>query len=168
MWENKRLLRKDVATPILATKHEINRSMPWRDRLRYWTRWTSAISKVPPGEDSQDSSQILQPMLSPKIPRQAESFPHHHVIKSLAWEALSDHGAKRATQQRHGESVSSYWAEKRLTNFSVIFGHVVHQVSENTPTISVVKEDVLSPHETRCYEEASDSVQTSGHQLCRH
>ncbi|KAH7409633.1 mitochondrial inner-membrane-bound regulator-domain-containing protein [Cadophora sp. MPI-SDFR-AT-0126] len=82
-------------------RHEVGNTLPWKDRLRDWVRWTAPTSK--------EAKEVWKPVA-------VEPF--------LVSKPMSRQG--KGKEQSGSGTASTYWNTKYFTDTSVIFGKVLH------------------------------------------
>ena len=93
-------------------KHEVGDTLPWRDRLREWVRWTAPTSKE--ANEVRGSVGAETVLLSKSVSHQGQ-------------------GKKKTTSG----VASTYWSSKYFTETSAIMGKVLHSnvdSSQSSPT----------------------------------
>ncbi|CZT12376.1 uncharacterized protein RCO7_09075 [Rhynchosporium graminicola] len=103
-------------------KHEVGNTLPWRDRLRSWARWTAPTTKT--------LGKPLEPVIAEKI-FDSKPEPQHEVE---VMEVETDDAS--ISRQRH-------WNSKYFTETSAVLGKVLHESSEgsNSSLVSLESND---------------------------
>lgn len=121
---------KETDSPAYAVDYEYHHTMSWRDRLRRWSRWQTAIEKADSEEvrgiEEGDKKAVDLPSKAEEqdLASQAEHealaslsmSPHHKAIK------LDDAKVKQYESQE-----SNLWSTNPITSTSATIGNVLHQ-----------------------------------------
>lgn len=133
---------KETGSPAYAVDYEYHHTMSWRDRLRHWSRWQTAIEKsdleearsIEEGEKealglpSKAEEQGLESQAEHQAPGSLSVSPNHKAIK------LDEEKVKQYELQE-----SNLWSTTPVTSTSATVGNVLHQTSPGTGPIDVSK-----------------------------
>lgn len=122
--------------------------MSWRDRLRHWVRWTSAISKSPETLEEPDNRPPQQARevsgTSNKFEIE-ESFPITSAGLPVSV-GLSQEEINQTKLHRNWKKPSGYiyWDRKTFTATSAIVGHLLHGVPSAPEVATKSAEDAAT------------------------
>lgn len=133
---------KETASPAYAVGYEYHHTMSWRNRLRHWSRWQTAIEKAD-SEEAQSIEEGDKKALNPlsKAEEQGlESQAEHQGLASLPMSL--HHKAIKLDEEKvkaYELHESNLWSTTPITSTSATVGNVLHQTLPGSGPVDVSK-----------------------------
>ncbi|OBT68384.1 hypothetical protein VE03_02910 [Pseudogymnoascus sp. 23342-1-I1] len=133
---------KETGSPAYAVDYEYHHTMSWRDRLRHWSRWQTAIEKADseeaPSIEEGDKKALDQPSKAEE--QDLASQAEHEALASLS--ITPHHKATRldeAKVKQYELQESNLWSTTPITSTSATVGNVLHQTLPGSGPVDVSK-----------------------------
>ncbi|KFY22404.1 hypothetical protein V493_06617 [Pseudogymnoascus sp. VKM F-4281 (FW-2241)] len=130
---------KETDSPVYAVDYEYHHIASWRDRLRRWSRWQTAIGKSDSDEvcsiqerDKKEldlSKEEEDQDLASQAEHQALSMSPHHKAINLDKEKVKQYESQE----------SNLWSTTPITSTSATVGNVLHQTPPGSGPVDVSK-----------------------------
>lgn len=131
---------KETDSPAYAVNYEYHHTMSWRNRLRHWSRWQTAIEKADseeaPSTEGGDGKELDLPSKAEE--KGLESQAKQQALASLSMS--SHHKAIKLDEEKVKQyelQKSNLWNTTPITSTSATVGNVLHQTVPGSGPVDV-------------------------------